>query len=48
VDEELRRARSMGVSGVPFFAFKSGGVSGAQVKKCRHSSVILSMNVLVA
>ncbi len=29
--------RRLGVSGVPFFVFKNGGVSGAQVKAFAHS-----------
>ncbi len=30
VDAQLKETRSMGVTGVPYFLFKSGGVSGAQ------------------
>ena len=32
VDEQLKTVRKLGVSGVPFFVFKSGGISGAQVR----------------
>ncbi len=36
VDEELKSVRRLGVTGVPFFVFKSGGVSGAQVLPLCH------------
>jgi hypothetical protein len=37
VDEELKSVRRLGVTGVPFFVFKSGGVSGAQVLPLGHA-----------
>ncbi len=37
VDEELKSVRRLGVTGVPFFVFKSGGVSGAQVLPPNHA-----------
>jgi hypothetical protein len=39
VDEELKNVRRLGVSGVPFFVFKSGGVSGAQVPPRQRASL---------